>query len=49
MEVFKIEKSFNEIFDMEQIFVEYYLFGIVSLSLIFESLKCLEFLVDFNI
>lgn len=38
----KIEKSFNEISDMEQIFVEHHSFGIVSLSSISESLKRLE-------
>lgn len=45
----KIEKSFNEISDMEQIFVEHHSFGIVSLSSISESLKRLELSADLNI
>lgn len=45
----KIEKSFNEISDMEQIFVEHHSFGIVSLSSISESLKRLELSTDLNI
>lgn len=45
----KIEKSFNEISDMEQIFVEHHSFGIVSLSSISESLKRLELSDDLNI